>query len=224
MRSRRVRCRAWVSAVSTVAGAVLVGMVFTSTPASAHVEVRATASQSSPNQVTLIFTADVEKAAASIAGARVTLPAGIAATDVGLMSAPQGWTMTRGAGEFTVAGQALKPQLSLTFSVIVAAPTMNDEALTFETLQNYSDGTVSRWTAELSAGSLTGLPSSSTGDPPYNDAPNPASAVGSPEPFAAEQPVAGHDGVTVETWILVFAIALIAGGVVALVFEQRRQQ
>jgi uncharacterized protein YcnI len=121
-------------------------------PALAHVEVSADKTTAGAQNVTLSFNGEAENDAAGIQSERVVLPPGIAPASVSLVKAPAGWTFTRGADGFTVAGKPLKIGTDAVWQVRVAKLPDGQTRLSFKTLETYGNGDVSRWIEIQEAG------------------------------------------------------------------------
>jgi hypothetical protein len=128
--------------VGAVAGLAVRGVAG---PALDHVEVSADKTTAGAENVTLTFDGEGENPAAGIASERVVLPQGIDPASVTLVKAPAGWTFTRTADGFTVAGKAIKPSADAVWKVKIAKLPDGQTRLSFKTLETYGDGKVSRW-------------------------------------------------------------------------------
>ncbi|MEV4511196.1 DUF1775 domain-containing protein [Dactylosporangium sp. NPDC049525] len=132
---------------AAAAGALL-GVLTTAigtTPAGAHVTVRADNPQAGARDVTVTFTAKAESRQAGLVSERVLLPAGLSPSDLRPVSAPTGWKFTAAADGYTVSGPALRPGVDATYAIMIAQLPMNATTLAFRTLETYSDGTTNRW-------------------------------------------------------------------------------
>ncbi|MGX6608371.1 DUF1775 domain-containing protein [Micromonosporaceae bacterium Da 78-11] len=135
-----------VGALAAVAVAGLAG------PALAHVEVSADKTTAGAENVTLTFNGEAENDAAGIQSERVVLPDGIDPATVTLVKGPAGWTFTRTADGFTVAGKALKVGADAEWKVKIAKLPAGETRLSFKTLETYGNGDVSRWIEIQEAG------------------------------------------------------------------------
>ena len=195
-------------------------------PALAHVEVSTDATTAGAENVTLTFNGEAENDAAGIRSERVVLPAGIAPASVTLVKAPAGWTFTRAADGFTVAGTALKIGTNAVWAVKIAKLPAGQTRLSFKTLETYGNGDVSRWIEIQQAGQaepdnpaplITLKPgpaaapttSSAAPDPtPAASAESPAPAVTAVSPSPAAAPNITDNGPLWWVWIVVAALAL----------------
>jgi uncharacterized protein YcnI len=207
-----------VATIGIVAAGAVLGVAG---PALAHVEVSADATTAGASNVTLTFTGEAENPAAGIRSERVVLPAGIAPASVTLVKAPAGWTFTRAADGFTVAGAALKTGTDAVWKVKIAQLPAGQTRLSFKTLETYGNGAVSRWIEIQEPGQdepdnpaplvkLKPGPSTAPADVPSSEAPDSATptivVTSAPAPAAAAAS-AGRS----HTWIW------IAGGVLLIV-------
>jgi len=237
-----VRNRLRLASIGAVAG---LGVLALAAPAAAHVEVSADKTRAGATNVTLTFNGEAENDAAGLASERVVLPAGIAPADVSLVKAPSGWTFTRTADGFTVAGKALAVGKDAEWKVKIAKLPDGETRLSFKTLETYGDGEVSRWIEIQEAGKeepenpaplVTLKPGPSTApattSPPPSVAPSagppsiaPTSVAAAPAPTVQAEPVADTDQGSSTWWIwVVIAVVLIAGGGFALLRRRRGQQ
>jgi uncharacterized protein YcnI len=223
--------RRFVVAVSAgVLGAGLIGG-----PALAHVEVTADKTQAGATNVTLTFTGEAESGSAGIKSERVVLPAGIAPADVRLVKAPPGWKFSSAADGFTIAGKALKVGQDAVFAVRVARLPTGATALSFKTLETYSDGDVVRWieipedgqpepdhpapTIKLK-GAVKTVPASPSATPsadPVTSAP----AQAPTQSAAASEETADSGGSGAVWWIVPAVVVVLAVG--ALLLWRRRK-
>ncbi len=232
-----MRTRFRILTVSAVAGLALAGLAG---PAFAHVEVKADKTTAGATNVTLTFTGEAENPAAGIKSERVVLPTGIAPTSVTAAKLPAGWTFTRAADGFTVAGEALKTGTDAVWSVKLARLPAGVTRLSFKTLETYGNGDISRWIeiqnpgqAEpdnpapllvLKPGSAEITPTVSSSAGPTRAATGPGSlggpssaapqaAVAAPTTAAAQAPAADKTGgsTTWWIWVVVGALVVLAG-------------
>ncbi|WP_232234408.1 DUF1775 domain-containing protein [Actinoplanes sp. N902-109] len=155
------------------------GVLALAGPALAHVEVSADKDTAGATDVTLTFSGEAENDDAGIKSEQVVLPEGIAPADVTLVKAPAGWSFSRTADGFTVAGKALKAGTDAEWKVKIAKLPDGQTRLSFKTLETYGDGEVSRWIEIQEAGA----------DEPDNPAPLVTLKPG-PEPAASATPSA----------------------------------
>ncbi len=135
-----------MSAAAAVAAAGLAA------PAWAHVEVSADKTTAGAENVTLKFNGEAEDPAAGIQSERVVLPEGITPASVSLVAAPSGWSFTRNADGFTVAGKALAKGTDAVWKVKIAKLPAGVTRLNFKTLETYGNGDVARWIELRQAG------------------------------------------------------------------------
>jgi uncharacterized protein YcnI len=126
-------------------GATAAAIVGWAAPAFAHVEVEADKTQAGATDVTVTFSAEAESNSAGVASLAVTLPPGIAQTDVTFVSGPAGWTLTPSSSGYTVGGPALPVGRNVSYVIKIAKLPTDQATLPFKTLQTYTDGRVDRW-------------------------------------------------------------------------------
>jgi hypothetical protein len=243
-----VRTSFRIMTVSAVAGLALAGLAG---PAFAHVEVKANKTTVGATKVTLTFTGEAENPAAGIKSERVVLPAGIAPDTVDAAKLPAGWTFTRAADGFTVAGKALKTGTDAVWAVKIARLPANVTRLSFKTLETYGNGDVSRWIEiqnpgqpepdnpapllVLKPGSAeitptvpsSGAPSRAATGPGSLGGPSsaaPQAAVAAPTTAAAQAPAADSGGGSTTWWIWVVIAALVVVAGVVLVRRRWRDK
>lgn len=205
-----------VVALAGVAVAVAAG------PAFAHVQVSADNTQAGASDVTLTFRGEAENPKAGIKSERVVLPTGIAPADVTPARTPSGWTFTRDADGFTVAGKALPQGTDAVWSVKVAKLPADQTRLSFKTLETYGDGEISRW-----------IEIQQPGQPePPNPAPllvlKPAAAIAPASPSAAPSvatapAVARSDAPLWWLWPVLVGLVLVGAGALWLRTRNRRR-
>jgi uncharacterized protein YcnI len=217
-----VRTRFRLLTISVIAGVALPALAG---PALAHVEVSADKTTAGATDATLTFNGEAENPAAGIRSERVVLPAGIAPADVNLVKAPAGWTFTRNADGFTVAGKALKIGTNAGWSVKVAKLPDGETRLSFKTLETYGNGDISRWIELQQPGQaepdnpaplLTlqpGTPTTPPASPSSAAAPVPSAAA--PTTAAATAAAAGGTS-TWWIWVIVLVLVVAAGAVFAV--------
>ncbi|MCU7722602.1 YcnI family protein [Actinoplanes sp. KI2] len=215
-----------MATVAAVAGLAVLGLAG---PALAHVEVSADKHTAGASDVTLTFTGEAENDKAGIKSERVVLPAGLDPAGVTLVKAPAGWTFTRAADGFTVAGAPLKIGVDAVWKVKVAKLPDGETRLSFKTLETYGDGTVVRW-IEIQE---PGQPEPDHPAPLVTLQPGPSSAPSSAGPsptLSATSPInltsltsvsdlpgdEGGSGGAWWVWVVV-AVLLIGGGIVLVV-------
>jgi len=200
-------------------------------PAAAHVTVAADNPQAGARNVTVTFTGEAESSRAGIASERVVLPAGIRPQDVRLARAPAGWTLTRNADGYTVAGPALPVGRDAVHAVVVAELPRDATRLAFRTVETYGDGSVSRWIVVPQPGAAEPEnPAPVLTLRPAAPLPTPTSAVPAPSAVAAPSgtpptvevsagAVEESGGSGAGLWIALLAVpvAVIAGGLVVAV-------
>lgn len=215
-----------------------------SVPASAHAEVEADTPQALATDVTLTFVSEAESDSGGFTELRVVLPEGIAPGDVSLDDAPKGWKLTAAGDGYTLGGPALKPGVDAEHRIKVKQ-LPNAEELVFKTVETYSDGEISRWietptggkepeqpapVLKLRAAAAGATPlSPGTGTTaPAGSAPDAASSATAAAPSAtdgASTPVADAAGAQEDggpstglvAGAAVLALAVLGGGVRALV-------
>ena len=124
--------------VSVVAAA---GLGVSPAPASAQVLVGADNPSSGATNVQVSFRAQALSRVSGIAFLRVTLSAGLDASDFRLVSAPQGWNLSSTADGYNVGGPPLDVGQDARYTVVVDR-LPNVRQLPFRTLQQYSDGRI----------------------------------------------------------------------------------
>jgi uncharacterized protein YcnI len=232
-----VRTTSRVIAVSLLAGA---GVLALAGPAAAHVEVTADKTTAGATDVTLTFNGEAENDAAGIRSEQVVLPDGIAPAGVTLVKAPAGWTFTRNANGFTVAGKALRTGTDAEWKVKIAKLPDGETRLSFKTLETYGNGEVSRWIeiqqeGEDEPGNPAPLVTLKPGPKPAGPSavasatvsatpgaatPGAAAPISTATAVAAE-PAPDHDGGSSKWWIWVIA-AVVLGAAAVLVRRRRR--
>jgi uncharacterized protein YcnI len=224
----RVTVRTSARLIAVAVGAFAAALI--ASPAWAHVEVSADLPQAGAQNVTITFHGEAESANAGVVSAQVTLPAGIKPADVTLVSAPNGWQLTRGADNFTVAGTALPVGQDMEFSVKIAQLPWDATQLMFKTLQSYSDGEVDRWIDEPTAGvelehpapilKLDPAPSASPPSASQSAAGSPSSSSSAAAPAADSQ---ADSGTPVGVWIGLGAVLLAAIVAAGVIMANRRR-
>ena len=131
-----------VGRLALFGAAVVTVLGVSAAPASARVEVRADDPRPGASDVTVTFVAEAQSRVAGIAFLRVTLPAGIAPSDVSLLTAPDGWRLSQTSNGYNVGGPPLEVGQNAGYRVNVERLPANARQLTFETLQTYSDGRI----------------------------------------------------------------------------------
>ena len=199
-------------------------------PALAHVEVSTDATTAGAENVTLTFNGEAENSAAGIQSERVVLPTGIAPASVTLVKAPAGWTFTRGADGFTVAGKALKIGTDAIWAVKIAKLPAGQTRLSFKTLETYGNGDVSRWIEIQQAGQAEpdnpaplitlkpGAAAAPTTSAAAAPTPSPTVTTVSPSPAAAAPDITDN-GPLWWVWIVVAALALFG----LIIWQVRRR-
>jgi hypothetical protein len=234
--------------VRRLLGVILLGVMIGGTvgglPAAAHTEVEVEPAVGGAVNAMVTFSSEAEWDRAGISAVAVTLPAGIAPTDVTLASGPAGWTLTPGPDSYTVTGPPLPTSRDAKHAVSVRQ-LPNTPTLVFKVLVTYSDGHVDRWIEVPSAanpkpdnpapvatlkappgGFQTAPPAAASSAPPEASA---AASASTGNPVASNGPATnplGNDVIPSDDgspwpWIALTGLAvLIAGG--ALVVWRRR--
>lgn len=122
-----------------------VAVIALAAPAAANVDVESDRAQQGSENATLTFVAEAQSRKAGITSLRVTLPKGIAAKDVTLVTAPTDWTMRPRKDGYEVKGPALEVGEKARYSVRVAKLPLGRSWLAFATTQRYDDGRADRW-------------------------------------------------------------------------------
>jgi uncharacterized protein YcnI len=206
----------WITRAVFGGAAAVVALMMTAAPAAAHVEVSADKAQAGATEVTVSFSAESESPTLGIVSLQVSLPAGIAPTDVTLGSGPTGWTLTPQPDGYTVAGPALPAGEDAKYQVKIARLPADATSLAFKTLQTYSDGRVDRW-IEIPQG----------GAEPENPAPvltlaPAAPATPTPTATTVAAAPAADSGSSVWVWLAIGAVVLIALVGLGLWWRRRR--
>ncbi|MEV4640079.1 DUF1775 domain-containing protein [Actinoplanes sp. NPDC049548] len=224
-----MRTRFRLVSVSVLAGW---GVLALAGPAAAHVEVSADKKQAGASEVTLTFHGEAENDAAGIKSERVVLPKGIAPEAVTLVKAPAGWTFTRTADGFTVAGKALKAGTDAEWKVKIAKLPDGETRLPFKTLETYGDGEISRWIevpedGEAEPENPAPLITLKPGPKPASTAAAPASSApvasaSSVPPVVQADPVSETSDASSTWWIWVVVGAMVVAGGAFFLARRRR--
>jgi MYXO-CTERM domain-containing protein len=220
---------------AAVTAAVVLALVLIGAgPAAAHVEVSAEGTpHAGTGPVTLVFTAESESPGAGIVSMRTQLPDGIAPADVSLVSAPDGWTLTRTADGLEVGGTPLPPGQDAEYRVSIARLPADATELVLPTVQRYSDGREDAWiepvtdavpnperpapvltVAPAPPGATSAAPSTTAGE----------TATGSPSAQAGEGSQSTDEDPNPATIVIVAALlALVVVGAVAWIRRARRR-
>jgi len=189
MKRTRVLARV-ATPIAAVAGALLLAG-----PAFAHVEVESETPQALATAVMVDFDAEGESGTAGITEVRVSLPTGIAPSDLVLVHGPSGWTLKPTEDGYTVAGPALTPGKSAAYTIKVRQ-LPDAKELAFKSLVTYSDGHVDRWIELPQAGvklehpaPVLKLSAAAPGATPVATA-SPTAAASAPASSAAPLPAA----------------------------------
>jgi hypothetical protein len=199
--------------------------VLVAAPAYAHTEVEIEPARAGAANARVTITAEAESNDAGIRAVQVFLPDGIAPADVTLMSAPSGWKLTTGAGNYTVAGRALPVGTDARHRIRVRQlPT--DPVIYFKVLVTYSDGQIDRW-IELPSGANPDpdnpAPSvklaggvSRTPTPPPTTAPAPTTASSPTAAAVSRSPASadasgGGNGLLIGVIVAALAVAAATG-------------
>jgi len=118
---------------------VAAGLGVLPTPASAQVLVGADNPRAGATNVRVSFRAQALSNVSGIAFLRVTLSAGLDASDFQLVSAPRGWNLSSTPDGYNVGGPPLDVGEDARYTVVVDR-LPNVRQLPFRTLQQYSDG------------------------------------------------------------------------------------
>ena len=212
--------------VVTVGAGVALALTGAAGPALAHVEVSADKATAGAENVTLTFRGEAESDTAGIVSERVVLPEGIDPAGVTLVKAPAGWTFTRAADGFTVAGRALPVGTDSEWRVQVGKLPDGQTRLSFKTLETYEDGDVSRWIEIQEPGQdepdspaplLTLKPGPSAAATPTAASPDPdVSSAGAPVLTPAASAPARQGGSAWWIWLVLGLLVLAALGFVAV--------
>jgi hypothetical protein len=128
-------------ALVTVVVAAVMGV--SASPASARVRVGADNPQAGARSVRIAFRAEARSPDSGIAFLRVTLPAGLDASDFRLVSGPDDWKFSRTPDGYNVGGPPTDVGEDAVYQVVVdRLPDVT--RLAFPTLQQYSDGLIER--------------------------------------------------------------------------------
>lgn len=139
------RLTATAAVAAAVAGLATAALLAVATPAFAHTQASIDNPAAGAANVVLTLDAEAESTTAGIKSLEVTLPGGIQPAQVSLTEAPGGWTFTRTAQGFTVAGSALAVGTPAKATLRVAQLPATAQVLAFRTLVTYNDGQVQRW-------------------------------------------------------------------------------
>lgn len=216
---------------ATRTGAAVAGLVVALTlvtAAYAHVDIEVDPAVAGARNAVITFVAEAESPSAGVAKVQVFLPTSLAPTAITLTKAPAGWTLTRGADNYTVAGPALGQGVDAVHSITVAQ--LPDTAkLVFKVLVTYANGGVDRWIEEPSPANpnpdnpapVTPLsPGPATGPATGNPTGPPTGAVTGPATGPATvSPAAG--GSSWRWWLLGALALLVAAGGVVLIRRRR---
>jgi hypothetical protein len=161
--------------LAAVAGLATAASLAVAVPALAHTQASIDNPQAGASNAVLTLNAEAESTTAGVKSLEVTLPGGIQPAQVSVTDAPGGWTFTRTAEGFTLAGSALAVGTPVKASLRIAQLPGTSQVLAFKTLVTYSDGKVDRWIE---------VPSTAAPNPP-DPAPTvslkPAAATSAPE-------------------------------------------
>ena len=225
--------RGLVGTLGLIAAAVAVAVW--AGPAAAHIEISADNPQAGATDVTVSFVALSESDTTGIVSLGVVLPEGIAPEDVGWVSRPDGWELTRGgvAGEpgYTVEGPAVAAGEDAEYAVLIAALPADATELAFRTLLTYSDGHVDRWIELPQPGVELQEPApllelEPAASPSESAEPTPTEAASPTPPPApatsnAVAPAADNGGSAGRLWIVIAALVVLAA--VGGLFRWRRR-
>jgi hypothetical protein len=131
--------------LAAVAGLATAALLAVAAPALAHTQASIDNPQAGAGNVVLTLNAEAESTTAGIKSLDVTLPGGIQPAQVSLTDAPGGWTFTRTAQGFTVAGSTLAVGTPAKTSLRIEQLPATAQVLAFKTLVTYGDGKVDRW-------------------------------------------------------------------------------
>jgi hypothetical protein len=126
--------------VTVVAAA---GMGVSASPVSARVRVGADNPLAGARSVRIAFRAEARSPDSGIAFLRVTLPAGLDASDFKLVAGPDDWKFSRTPDGYNVGGPPTDVGEDAVYAVVIDR-LPNVTRLAFPTLQQYSDGLIER--------------------------------------------------------------------------------
>jgi len=215
------------AATATASTAVVLG---TAAPALAHVQVSADKPQAGATDVSVQFTAESESTTAGARMVQVVLPAGIVPAAVSYVSGPAGWTLTRTADGYVVAGNTLAVHKDVIYRVKIAKLPDGVTRLAFKTVVTYSNNRADRWIEVPQAGqpepphpapvlvlqpAAAASPGASSGGPPPDSATPTVGPVATDTPGTAA-PAANTTDLT--PWLIgaaaaVVLLLLVVGGV-----------
>jgi hypothetical protein len=218
---------------SAIAAVALTATLTMGTAAFAHTKVIIDNPRADATNVTMTMTAEAESHYAGVASVHVVLPAGVTASQITLISGPNGWKLRPVTDGYTVAGPALPVHAPVATVTRIAQLPPTATELVFKTLVTYSDGQIDRWielpTATVPnpdhpAATVILQPPAATSPPtPESASPQAAAATA---PATATQPTpqsAAATGSTSRVWKLIgAAVAVAAAGVTALLVFRRR--
>jgi Domain of unkown function (DUF1775) len=217
------RLRTRVCVAIALAGLAVGFAVFgAASPALAHTEAEMDNPQAGATNVTLTMTSEAESEKAGIVSVRVVLPDGIAPSQITLVSAPTGWTLTQGSDGYTVGGPALKVHTDAKQAVRIAQLPATATVLVFKTLVTYANGQVDRWIEPPSAANpkpanpaptVTLRPAAVVAT---SEAPAPTTAAAAPTTAGATVTATKPGGGSSLPWVIsgiVVLIAAVAGAV-----------
>jgi uncharacterized protein YcnI len=204
----------------------LLGITLLTGRAAAHVEVRADPARAGARDAVVTFAAEAESATAGIRSLQVQLPAGIAATDVTLLSAPPGWSLSATADGYTVSGPPLAVGSEARYAIRVRqlpdAPTV-----AFKTLQSYTDGQTDRWLELPTAGGTEPekpaplLTLAAAAPAETTTAATPAAVTTTPAGQAQPAPTSSDSGLPAWAWIGLGVVAVAALAAAVLLLRRR---
>jgi hypothetical protein len=204
--------------VGVVAAAAIGLVLAVAAPALAHVEVSADKPQAGASDVTVHFAAEAESDQAGAKSAQVVLPSGIAPSDVSYVSGPAGWTLTKTADGYVVAGSTLAVHTNVVYEVKIATLPATATSLAFKTVITYGNGDVDRW-IEIPVPGQSEPPNPAPVlalQPASSAAPSPAPAAtpGSTVPGVATTATASKSGggSSALWWILGAIVVVLAAG------------
>jgi uncharacterized protein DUF1775 len=121
------------------------GVLGSSIPAEAHVEVSAQPPQAAPIDAVIRFDAESESTTAGITRLEILPDQPLGSNVPTLVSGPSGWQIVQAtAGGFAVEGPALPPGEDATVA-IRAARLPDATQVVFKVLQSYANGQIDRW-------------------------------------------------------------------------------
>src|SRR5262249_52284760 len=111
----RVAARVIAAAAATAVPAVV--LLATPAPALADAQVLVDTPKAGATDVTVTITAEAQSKTSGIASVRVVLPEDVPASDVTLVSGPDGWILQDSPGGYTVYGAPIAPNTNATHVV-----------------------------------------------------------------------------------------------------------